>query len=245
MQMILVKNRLVGVILDRKTIAIIPARSGSKGIKDKNIKDLKGKPLIAYSIEEALKSGIFEDVVVSTDSDIYAEISKKYGAWVPFLRSKNLSQDTSTTTDVIQEVILMLKSIGKEYDNLMILQPTSPLRDKEDIIGAFDLFNKKKANCVVSMCECDHSPLLTKCLDDNQCLDGFLSTLSKVRRQELPKYYRLNGAIYLMKIEYFLKYRDFYREDSYAFIMNKNKSIDIDSIEDFQYADFLMKKSLD
>ncbi len=223
-----------------KILAIIPARSGSKGLKDKNIKNLNGKPLIAYTIEAALKSGVFKDVVVSTDSEEYKKISEEYGAWVPFLRSKDLSKDTSSTNEVIKDVILKLKDAGKEYDALMILQPTSPLRDEEDIRNSENLLYEKKANSVVSMCECDHSPLLTKALDGNMNLDGFLSDLKQTRRQDLKKIYRLNGAIYLIKVDYFLKYQDFYKENSYAYIMDKNKSIDIDNIYDFKLAEILM-----
>lgn len=225
-----------------KILAIIPARSGSKGLKDKNIKTLNGKPLVAYTIEAALKSGVFEDVVVSTDSEKYKKISEEYGAWVPFLRSGNLAKDNISTNDVIEEVLLKLKDVGKEYDSLMILQPTSPLRDKDDIQNSVKLFYEKNANAVVSMCECDHSPLLTKALDENMQLDGFLSDLKQTRRQDFEKFYRLNGAIYLIKVNYFLRCKDFYKENSFAFVMNKKKSIDIDDIYDFEYAEFLMKK---
>ncbi|MBN7574100.1 MULTISPECIES: cytidylyltransferase domain-containing protein [Clostridium] len=226
-----------------KVLAIIPARSGSKGIKDKNIKNLNGKPLMSYTIEEAIKSKVFEDVIVSTDSEKYKKIAEEYGAWVPFLREKKLAEDTSTTIDVVEDVLLKLKIIGKEYDALMILQPTSPLRDKYDIRGALKLFCEKKANSVVSMCECDYPPQLTKRLNDEMKLDGFLSNIKKIRRQDLGKFYRLNGAIYLIKIQYFLKYKYIYQENSYAFIMDKKKSIDIDDLDDFQYTEFLMHKN--
>ena len=225
-----------------RNLAIIPARSGSKGLKDKNIKLLNGKPLIAYTIEEALKSNIFEDVVVSTDSKEYKRISEEYGAWVPFLRDKILSQDDTSTTDVIENTLYKLESIGRIYDNFMILQPTSPLRDKHDIINAFNLFIDKKANSVVSMCECEHSPIFTKKLNKDNNLDGFLSNLESCRRQDFSKYYRLNGAIYLSKVNYFKRYKDFYKEKSYAYIMEKFKSVDIDDIFDFNYAEFIIKK---
>ena len=126
----------------------------------------------------------------------------------------------------------------------MILQPTSPLRDEEDIKNAVKLFYEKKANSVVSMCECDHSPLLTKVLDEEMRLDGFLSNLKQTRRQDLKKFYRLNGAIYLIKVDYFFKYKNIYKENSYAFIMDKRKSIDIDDIYDFEYAEFIMNNSM-
>lgn len=222
-------------------IAIIPARSGSKGLKDKNIKELNGKPLMAYTIESALKSRVFKDVVVSTDSLEYKKIAESYGAYVPFLRSNELSTDSASTIDVIEDLLNRMHEMGKDYESLMILQPTSPLRDENDIIEAVRLFNEKNANSVVSMCESEHSPLLTKQLDETNSLDGFLEDLNKSRRQDFNKFYRLNGAIYLLNVEYFLKYKNFYKKNSYAFIMDKNKSVDIDDINDFKYAEFLIK----
>lgn len=226
-----------------RILAIIPARSGSKGLKDKNIKKLNGKPLISYTIEAALKSQVFKDIVVSTDSEKYKKISEQYGAWVPFLRTKDLAQDTSSSNDVIEEVLLNLKHMGKEYDCFMILQPTSPLRNHEDIKNSINFFYEKRANSVVSMCECHDSPLLTTNIDEEMRLDGFLEQLNKVRRQDLKKFYRLNGAIYLVKVDYFFKYKNIYEKNSYAFIMDKRKSIDIDDINDFEYAEFIMNKS--
>lgn len=224
-----------------KIIAIIPARSGSKGIKDKNIKQLNGKPLIAYTIEAAIKSNVFEDVLVSTDSESYKKIAEKYGAWVPFLRSNKLSQDVTTTNDVIEDVLIELKNNGKEYDSLMVLQPTSPLRDEQDIINAVKLFYDKNANSVISMCECEHSPIFTKELNDQMELDGFLDGLKSVRRQDIKKFHRLNGAIYLMNVNYFLEYKNYYEKDSYAYIMSNNRSVDIDQELDFYLAETIIK----
>ena len=143
-----------------KRIAVIPARSGSKGLKDKNIKDLNGKPLIAYSIEAAIKSERFDKVFVSTDSQKYADIATKYGADASFLRSERNSGDTAGSWDVVREVIDTLKTKGEEYDEVMLLQATSPLRTTEDIINAIDLLHERNARAVVSLTECDHSPIL-------------------------------------------------------------------------------------
>lgn len=227
-----------------RIIAIIPARSGSKGIKDKNIKLLNGKPLMAYTIEAAIKSGVFTDVLVSTDSLKYKEIAEQYGAWVPFLRTDDLSKDETSANDVIVDVLNTLKQIGKEYDSFMFLQPTSPLRDEKDIKKAVEIFCEKSANAVVSMCECENSPLLTRKLNENMCLDGFLSDLDKVRRQDLGKYYRLNGAIYMAKVDYFLSHKDFYKKNSHAYIMEKRKSIDIDDMDDLKLAEIYIKENI-
>lgn len=130
-----------------KRIAIIPARSGSKGLKDKNIKELNGKPLLAYSIEAALDSKQFDKVFVSTDSQIYADIAIQYGADASFLRSDKNSTDTAGSWDVVREVIDTFKSMGEEYDEIMLLQATSPLRTSEDIINAVELLKEKEGKC--------------------------------------------------------------------------------------------------
>ncbi|WP_352418296.1 acylneuraminate cytidylyltransferase family protein [Proteiniborus sp.] len=226
---------------NKRFLAIIPARSGSKGLKDKNIKNLNGKPMIAYTIEAAKECNIFEEIIVSTDSLKYAEISNKYGASVPFLRPEYLSTDTATTNDVIECTIKELQKIGKEFDYFILLQPTSPLRTSEDILGAVKLLHKKNANCVVSVCEAEHSPLYMNTLDESLSMDVFLPKDIKTRRQEFPTYYRLNGAIYISKVDYFLKYNNFYGEKSYAYIMDKIRSIDIDDEFDFIMAENYIK----
>ncbi len=222
-----------------KILAIIPARSGSKGLKDKNIKNLNGKPLIAYTIEAAKESGLFEDILVSTDSVEYADISRQYGAIVPFLRDEKLSGDTASTVDVIMDVFTKMKLFGKEYDSFVLLQPTSPLRTEKNIIEAYNLFVEKSANSVVSVCEVDHNPLLTNLLPNDLSLDNFIKKENNIRRQDLGKYYRLNGAIYISKVDYYLKYKNFYEKNSFAYIMDKRNSVDIDDEIDFKLAEIL------
>lgn len=229
---------------NKKILAIIPARSGSKGLKDKNIKELNGKPMIAYTIEAAIQSGLFDDVIVSTDSQVYAYTAMKFGASVPFLRPEDLSSDTATSSDMIIHTIGELNKLGKQYDYFMLLQPTSPLRTKDDIINSIELLFKKDANSVVSVCEAENSPLYMNTLDDNLSMDGFLSKDIKTRRQDLDKYYRLNGAIYICNVDYFLKYNDFYKEYSYAYIMDKERSIDIDDEFDFKFVGYLLNNKL-
>jgi CMP-N,N'-diacetyllegionaminic acid synthase len=225
-----------------KILAIIPARSGSKGLKNKNIKLLNGKHLIGYTIEAAIKSNIFTDIIVSTDSEEYAEISKVYGAKVPFLRSKELSSDTASSIDVIIDAINKMENLGKKYDYFMLLQPTSPLRTEKNIKESFELLKKKKANSIISVCEVDHSPLISNVLPENLSLVNFLEKAKNIRRQDMPKYYRINGAIYLCKVDWFLKYKDMYKEKSYAYIMDKKYSIDIDDEIDFKLAEILINE---
>lgn len=226
---------------NKRFLAIIPARSGSKGLKHKNIKKLNGKPMLAYTVEAAINSGIFDNVIVSTESKIYADITIKYGAKVPFLRPDYLSTDETTTSDVVVYTINELKKTGDNYDYFMILQPTSPLRKSKDIVKSVEILFEKSADSVVSVCETEHSPLYMNTLDKTLSLEGFIAKGVKTRRQELPKYYRLNGAIYLCMVDYYLKYRNLYGKRSFAYIMDKVASIDIDSELDFLIAEYLIR----
>ncbi len=223
-------------------LAIIPARSGSKGLPDKNIKELNGKPLMAYSIDAALQSGLFDEVMVSTDSEKYAEIAKQYGANVPFLRSEALSGDNAGSWDVVKEVLDRYKDMGKDFDTICLLQPTSPLRDADDIKGAYNIFNKKASVAVISVCEMEHCPLWSNTLPEDKSLAGFLRPEADKPRQEIETYYRLNGAIYIVKTEEIYKGYNFYEEGSFAYVMPTWKSVDIDSALDFEMADFLIKR---
>ncbi|MBQ9564273.1 MAG: acylneuraminate cytidylyltransferase family protein [Synergistaceae bacterium] len=220
-------------------IAIIPARSGSKGVKDKNIRPLGGRPLMAWSIEAALESEEFDEVMVSTDSERYAEIAREYGASVPFLRSPLAASDTASSWDTIKEVLKGYEDLGRNFDTFCLLQPTSPLRTAEDIRNAYALCREKNAFAVVSVCEAEHSPLWCGQIPDTLELDGFIRRESGGRRQDAGKFYRLNGAIYIANIEESQRDPFLYREGSYAYIMPSDKSIDIDTELDFKFAEFL------
>lgn len=224
-----------------KSIAIIPARSGSKGVRDKNIRDLCGKPLMAYSIEAALESGEFDEVMVSTDSERYAELAGKSGASVPFLRSAKTAGDTASSWDTVEEVLAGYEAIGKTFDTFCLLQPTSPMRTKEDIQGAYDLFRTKADFAVVSVCETEHSPLWCGHLPDNGEFIDFLQQNSMKQRQAEGKFYRLNGAIYIVDTKRFRQDRFLYQKGSYAFIMKQEHSIDIDTELDFIIAEALIE----
>ena len=222
-------------------LAIIPARSGSKGLVDKNIKLLNNKPLMAYSIESALKSNKFDEVMVSTDSEQYAKIARKFGAEVPFLRSKKNSNDLSSSWDVVKEVLDQYSKLGKKFDTVCLLQPTSPFRDENDIVNAYEIFDNKASVSVISVCEMEHTPLWSNVLPKDGSLNSFIDRNSSGRRQDYGTYYRLNGAIYIVAVEELYKDTFFYREGSYAYVMPVKKSVDIDSELDFMYADFLMQ----
>lgn len=226
-----------------KRFAIIPARSGSKGVPDKNIKQLDGKPLMAYTIEAALKSKLFDEVYVSTDSEVYAEIARRWGASVPFLRNSELSTDSASTWDVVKDAVMRYREIGNSFDTLAVLQPTSPLRTAEDIIAGFDMMDSKDANAVVSVCETDHSPLWTNTLPEDASLEHFIDWARASKpRQCLPAYYRINGALYIAKADYVLRADSIYSDRCFALIMPRENSIDIDTDIDFIIAQCLIEK---
>lgn len=223
---------------NNKILAIIPARSGSKGLKDKNIKPLNNLPLMAHTILAAISSNVFDDIIVSTDSKVYATIASKYGASVPFLRPKELSSDTSSSCDTILHTLRELKKLNKTYDYFIVLQPTSPLRKDSDIVNALNLVINKNANAIVSICQVDHPSFLNFTLNDDKKLDGFSNT---IRRQDSPTEYRLNGAIYISKVDYYLQYKDFYKKNCLAYVMDRLNSVDIDDIYDFLLAEEILK----
>lgn len=223
-----------------KNLAIIPARSGSKGLKDKNIKDLCGKPLIAYSIEAALESNMFDEVMVSTDSEKYAEIAKAYGASVPFLRSNETATDKASSWDTVEEVLNKYKEAGQTFDTLCLLQPTSPLRTAEDIINAYNIYIEKSKFAVVSVCEAEHSPLWCGHLPESGEFTDFINKEAMKQRQSAGKFYRLNGAIYIVNCNKFKTDRYFYQSGSFAYIMPQERSVDIDTELDFKLAEFMI-----
>jgi len=225
-----------------RNIAIIPARSGSKGLKDKNIKLLNGKPLIAYTIETAQKSNLFDEIFVSTDSEEYARISRKWGASVPFLRSKELSSDTASSWDVVKDAVLNYKKKGEKFGTVALLQPTSPLRKFYDIINGYEQMMRKNANAIVAVCKVDHSPLWCNTLPEDNSLQNFLNEDKiTIPRQSLPAYYRINGALYIVKTEYLMANENIYKEKCYAIVMSKENSVDIDDAIDFKIAEALMQ----
>ena len=217
-------------------IAVIPARSGSKGLKDKNIKELAGKPLLAYSVNAAKESGLFDTIHVSTDSERYAEIARSSGADVPFLRSAEMSSDKADSWDAVLEVLRKYEELGKSFDTVTLLQPTSPLRTGEHIRQAFKLYESKKANAVFSVCEADHPPAWFHPLGPDGDMSDFGGGDGK-QRQDFEKYYRINGAIYLINTGYFIKnHRNLFAEGVFAYIMDRKYSVDIDDEFDFKVA---------
>lgn len=222
-----------------QNLAIIPARSGSKGLPDKNIKCLDGKPLMAYSIEAALASEMFSEVMVSTDSVKYAEIARICGASVPFMRSEINSIDRASSWDVVREILENYKKMGKSFDTLCLLQPTSPLRKAGDITEAYRVFKEKNANTVVSVCEVEHSPLWSNVLPESLSMDGFITNGANAPRQKLDMFYRINGAVYIVDAQFITHEKNIY-QNSFAYVMPQERSVDIDTEMDFVLAESIL-----
>jgi len=230
----------------KNILGLIPARGGSKGLPRKNIKPLLGKPLIAWTIEQALASEYLDKVIVSTDEKEIADISKKYGAEVPFMRPKELAKDNAKGIDVVLHVIdwFMKNDKLKQFDLLMLLQPTSPLRTTEDIDKTIEYLFSKEAKAIVSVCEVDHHPLWSNTLPEDGCMKNFIrQEIVNKNRQELAVFYRLNGAIYLAYCDYIKEQKSFFGEKTFAYIMPKERSIDIDNEIDFKLAEILIKNN--
>ena len=186
------------MIGDKRLLAVIPARGGSKRLPRKNLLDLAGKPLIAWTIEAALGSKYIDRVIVSTDDDEIAEVSKDFGADVPFMRPVEYATDNAKSVDVVLQLLEQLEIQNEKYEYIILLQPTSPLRNTENINESIELLIKRQCAGVVSISEAEHSPLWSNTLPDDDSLSGFLDELIiNKRSQDLEKFYRLNGAIYL------------------------------------------------
>ena len=230
------------MINNKNVLAIIPARGGSKSLPGKNIKELYGKPLIAWSIEVAIACSSIDRVITSTEDKKISEVAKKYGAEVPFIRPHELASDTASSIDVVFYTIDWLKK-HQDYQAgyILLLQPTSPLRTSRDIKCAIQTLKDKKARSVVSVCEAKH-PIWSNILPEDNNMKNFIppQMLNK-RRQDLPKFYRLNGAIYLAELDYLRKCNGFLGKDTFAYEMPKERSIDIDTEIDFKLACLLME----
>ena len=227
-----------------KKIAIIPARSGSKGLKDKNIIDLCGKPLLAYSIEAATASGLFDCVIVSTDSEEYGQISVQYGADIMY-RGEELSNDNASTYMVLEDLFNYLKQAGQMSDYFVLLQPTSPMRTAKHVLEAVELFESKMSDFdfLVSVKEADHAKVLVNMIEADGSLKYFDTDFSNYRRQGYADY-SPNGAIFIGKWNAYLKQKHFFGKKALAYKMSKVDSIDIDDRLDYEFACMCMANRL-
>lgn len=226
----------------KKILALIPARGGSKGIKDKNIIDLCGKPLIAYSIECGLQSKYIDSVVVTTDSEKIAEVSRQHGARVPFMRPAELALDTSSTMEAVLHAVGTLKEMGENYDAFVLLQPTQPLRTSEDVDKAIEVYVAKGEEDLISVSPVSEHPFLMRTIGEDGQLHQALSYAKDIRRQDAPPYYRVDGCIYINNIAKLDKNSQF-AKNAVPFIMEHSHAVDIDDPVDLHVAEYYLKNS--
>jgi CMP-N,N'-diacetyllegionaminic acid synthase len=224
-------------------LGIIAARGGSKAIPRKNLAVLANKPLIAWTVEVAIQSDSLDRLVISTDDPEIAEVGKKLGAEVPFLRPGELATDTATSMDVILHAIRWFDE-NESYrpDYILLLQPTSPLRTVTDIHRSIELVFAKRADSVVSVCETRQHPLWMKGVnEEGKLVDLYPQSPTPTRRQDLPPVFALNGAIYLALRTFLLSERTFISDHTYAYVMPENRSLDVDTQWDLHLADLILR----
>lgn len=223
------------MIAGKKVLALVPARAGSKGLPGKNIRPFCGKPLLQWSVEHALFSRSVDKVVVSTDSEEFADVARKCGAAVPFLRPESLASDTATSVDVILHAVDFLEERGEAFDILVLLEPTSPLRMPEDIDNALGLlFSAPEAESVVSIARTEaHHPAFLMRKKAVGFLEPYLPDFKVVRRQDISPLYFLDGTVYVSWIEALRRRKSFYHEKTLGYEVPKYKSFEIDDLDDF------------
>lgn len=230
-------------------IAIIPARGGSKGLPGKNIKLLLGKPLISYTINAAKEVKKIDKIIVSTDDKEIAKVSDLFGAECPFLRPAHLAADDSLAIDNYIYTLNRIKSEYKYYsDEFIVLQPTSPLRTSKDIVNSIDLFQKKQADSLVSFTELEHPPSWAMSITNEGKPEFYFNNsinTEQKNRQEYPKAYVPNGAVFIFRLSLLEKYHNYFLKNTYAYIMPRERSIDIDTQLDFDFAEFILRKQIE
>ena len=221
------------------TICIIPARSGSKRIKNKNIKLFNGKPIISHAINLAKKSGLFKRIIVSTDSKKIAKIARKYGAEVPFLRSKRLSDDYTNTAEVLIDAIKKISSETTKYH--FCIYPTTTLVSKLDLIKSFKKIKREKSNLLIAITDFDKSPYRALKLIGKKNIKFYFKKFASYRTQDVPKLYQDSGSFYIHKTEALIKNGGKLSNKSIYYYLNRYKAVDIDNEINFKFAEFLYR----
>lgn len=215
----------------KQILAIIPARGGSKGIPRKNIIPIQNKPLIQYTIDEALLSNYLDEIIVSTDDKEIAQISINLGANVPYLRPEKLAQDHSRTIDTVMHVVEKQKEHGYNYDYVVVLQPTQPLRKHWHIDEAIESVINNNHDSLVSVTKVKEHPILMRTINKNNKLENIMNKTSTLRRQDFPEVYKVNGAIYINNAAT-LHSNTSLNDNKYSYIMEKKFDLDIDDLKD-------------
>lgn len=224
-------------------LALIPARSGSKGLPGKNIKMLLGKPLLVYAIEAAQQAKSIDRIVVSTDDEQIAEVARQYDAEVPFLRPAELATDNASAIDVYLYTIDQLSKLERRsIEEFVVLQPTSPLRQAADIDRAIEIFYARQADMVVSFYQTSHPPVWAKRIENDKISDYFTFDPGISNRQKLPSAFMPNGAVYVINVTVLREKRTYYTDRTIPYVMPEERSVDIDTEADFKYAEFLIRQ---
>lgn len=227
------------MISGKKVLAVIPARGGSKGVPRKNIRPLAGKPLIVWTIEAAKKSKYIDRLVLSSEDAEITSVAKRFGCEVPFVRPKELARDNASGVDTLVHAVEALPG----YDYAVLLQPTSPLRTPMDIDGCIEMCERKRSKTCVSVMESEKSPYWMYTISDSGKMRRLLTHRKTPScRQDLPKVYVLNGAVYVVDSKYLLKKKLLITKDTVPYLMGNMASIDIDTEDDFSLAEYIVKK---
>lgn len=221
-------------------IAIIPARGGSKRIPRKNIKEFCGKPILAYSIEAALNSNLFDEVMVSTDDNEIAEIAKQYGASVPFLRSAETANDFAILKDVLNEVLSEYKELEKSFDEVCCILPTAPLVEADDIIKSYEILEKEKCVSVVPVVKYSYTIFRSLKIENGRLAMNWPENFPK-RSQDLPDAYHDAGLFYWYNKKYFEEKIAGFGENACPYILEEEKVQDIDTLDDWKIAEMKYK----
>jgi len=216
-------------------LAVIPARGGSKGVPRKNIRLLAGKPLVTWTIEQAAQSRYIDRVIVSSEDEEICQVAKQSGAEVPFVRPMELASDTASGVDVLCHAV---ENAGADYDYVVLLQPTSPLRESTDIDAAIECCVSRTAKSVVSVAEATKSPYWMYQVQEGGKLTPFVENAAS-NRQQLPQSYALNGAVYVLEVAALLESRKILDEQTLGYVMPEERSYDIDTETDFLICEFL------
>ena len=230
--------------MNEKAIAIITARGGSKRIPKKNIKEFCGKPIIAYSIEAALKSNLFDEVMVSTDSEEIAEVARKYGAKVPFMRSEKTSDDFATTTDVLIEVLDRYKGMGKNFDYMACIYPTAPFVTEEKLKNGFEILKRENASVVMPIVKFSYPPQRGYICSNNRITMKWKENYT-ARSQDLEKLYHDAGQIYFYNVDNFLQVKGAIMDNIAPLIVDELEVQDIDDDTDWKLAELKYKMQFD
>lgn len=228
----------------KRILGLIPARGGSKGIPSKNIIEIYGKPLIQYSIECAKGSKYLDRTIISTDDEKIKEVALKFGGDVPFMRPEELALDTSKTIDAVVHAINWLKEHGEEYDYLVLLQNTVPLRKSWHIDEAIEKLFESNEKSLVSVTEVDENPVLMRTINEDGTVHNLLHMNSTMRRQDFPKFYRVDGAIYIQKLDEEFGLNTSLNDGILAYKIEERYSVDIDTYLDIRKIEFYLEQEL-